>query len=89
MENLNRVFFKSGLYRFIKHNICSFAERFAQFVQDVNAFPTHSNGRMNPIKELADMFEGMVGAVWVDSHQNLVATGAVIDKLFKTFHYGL
>lgn len=44
-------------------------------------YPVHSSGRVRTPKYLADMIEALIGAVWIDTDKNLVATGAVIDLL--------
>lgn len=80
-ERLAYGYVSSGLCRFLKYQISRFRARIAQFQQDMNIFSTHSNGRIDYPKLLADFVEAVVGAVFVDSGRNMDATGAVINKL--------
>lgn len=82
-ENFSRVCYEKGLHLRLKHKIRGFEGRLELFKRDLEDFDTHSNGRMDCIKELADLLEAIVGAVWVDSKQNWAVTRDFIEQLVE------
>lgn len=48
-----------------------------EFVEGIAVYPTHSHGMIDPPKVLADIFESLIGAIFVDTDASMNATWEV------------
>ncbi|KAH7533100.1 hypothetical protein FEM48_Zijuj04G0094400 [Ziziphus jujuba var. spinosa] len=79
-EKLARVAVKHGLHRFLRHNKPKLEDEIRKFIQEISEFPLHSNGLIDVPKDLADIVESAIGAVFIDSDSSL----DIVWKVFKS-----
>ncbi|XP_031263368.1 ribonuclease 3-like protein 3 [Pistacia vera] len=77
-EKLARVAIKLGLHRFLRHKKPLLEEQIREFSEAILDYPLHSNGLVDVPKDLADIIESTIGAVFIDSHCS-------IDTVWKVF----
>ena len=65
-EKLARVALRHGLHRYLRHNKPYLAGQIQEFSRAVVEYPLHSNGLIDAPKDLADIVESTIGAVFMD-----------------------
>jgi dsRNA-specific ribonuclease len=70
-EKLARAAVAHGLHRFLRHEVPSFQRDVDDFAEEIAGYPLHSNGRVRTPKLLSDIVESLIGAVSVDSDDDL------------------
>ncbi|XP_048434652.1 ribonuclease 3-like protein 3 [Pyrus x bretschneideri] len=76
-EKLARVAVKHGLYRYLRHRKPLLEEQIRKFMRAISDYPLHSNGLIDAPKNLADIVESTIGAVFMDCKS--------IDIVWKVF----
>ncbi|CAN6574241.1 unnamed protein product [Malus baccata var. baccata] len=76
-EKLARVAIKHGLHRYLRHRKPLLEEQIREFTQAIHEYPLHSNGLIDAPKNLADIVESTIGAVFMDCNS--------IDIVWKVF----
>ncbi|KAF3443629.1 hypothetical protein FNV43_RR13319 [Rhamnella rubrinervis] len=82
-EKLARVAVKHGLHRFLRHTKPCLEEEITKFTQEITEFPLHSNGLIDVPKDLADVVESAIGAVFIDSNSCLDTVWKVFKSLLE------
>ncbi|TKY50002.1 Ribonuclease 3 protein 3 [Spatholobus suberectus] len=77
-EKLARVAIKHGFHRYLRHRKPRLEEQIHEFTQAISEYPLHSNGLIDVPKDLADIVESTIGAVFIDC-------GSSIDIVWKIF----
>ncbi|CAN6708076.1 unnamed protein product [Malus baccata var. baccata] len=76
-EKLARVAVKHGLYPYLRHRKPLLEEQIREFTRAISDYPLHSNGLIDAPKNLADIVESTIGAVFMDCKS--------IDVVWKVF----
>ncbi|XP_044504199.1 ribonuclease 3-like protein 3 [Mangifera indica] len=84
-EKLARVAIKLGLHKFLRHKKPLLEEQVQEFSKAILNFPLHSNGLIDVPKDLADIIESTVGAVFIDSHCSIDTVWKVFKLLLEPF----
>ncbi|XP_027341669.1 ribonuclease 3-like protein 3 [Abrus precatorius] len=79
-EKLARVAIKHGLHRYLRHKKPRLQEKIQEFIKGIAEYPLHSNGLIDVPKNLADIVESTIGAVFIDCGSSV----DVVWKVFKT-----
>ncbi|KAK7316574.1 hypothetical protein RJT34_00139 [Clitoria ternatea] len=77
-EKLARVAIKHGFHRYLRHKKPRLDEQIQEFIEVIKDYPLHSNGLIEAPKDLADIVESTIGAVYIDC-------GFSIDNVWKIF----
>ncbi|KAL6175061.1 hypothetical protein ACLB2K_051704 [Fragaria x ananassa] len=65
-EKLARVALRHNFHRYLRHKKPYLADQIQQFSRAVLEYPLHSNGLIDAPKDLADVVESLIGAVFMD-----------------------
>nr|XP_011463248.1 PREDICTED: ribonuclease 3-like protein 3 [Fragaria vesca subsp. vesca] len=65
-EKLARVALRHNFHRYLRHKKPYLADQIQQFSLAVLEYPLHSNGLIDAPKDLADVVESLIGAVFMD-----------------------
>ncbi|CAL2249350.1 unnamed protein product [Prunus armeniaca] len=76
-EKLARVAIKHGLHRYLRHKKPLLEEQIREFTRAISHYPLHSNGLIDAPKNLADIVESTIGAVFMDCNS--------IDTVWEAF----
>ncbi|XP_021822919.1 ribonuclease 3-like protein 3 [Prunus avium] len=76
-EKLARVAIKHGLHRYLRHKKPLLEEQIREFTRAISHYPLHSNGLVDAPKNLADIVESTIGAVFMDCNS--------IDTVWEAF----
>ncbi|KAJ4831731.1 hypothetical protein Tsubulata_042527 [Turnera subulata] len=82
-EKLARVAVRHGLHRFLRHNKPLLEEQIREFSQAILDYPLHSNGLVDAPKDLADIVESSMGAVFIDSNFSIDTVWQVFKDLLE------
>ncbi|KAI4308355.1 hypothetical protein L6164_031438 [Bauhinia variegata] len=77
-EKLARVAIRHGLHRYLRHKKPLLEQQIQEFSRGIMEYPLHSNGLIDVPKNLADIVESTIGAVFIDSDSS-------IDTVWKVF----
>ncbi|KAK7306649.1 hypothetical protein VNO77_44601 [Canavalia gladiata] len=77
-EKLARVALKHGFHRYLRHKKPLLEEQIHEFTNAISEYPLHSHGAINVPKDLADIVESTIGAIFIDC-------GCSIDIVWKVF----
>ncbi|KAL6136932.1 hypothetical protein ACLB2K_062227 [Fragaria x ananassa] len=76
-EKLARVALRHGFHRYLRHKKRLLEDQIQEFARAVVHYPLHSNGLIDAPKDLADLVESIIGAVFMDCNS--------IDIVWKVF----
>ncbi|XP_062028315.1 ribonuclease 3-like protein 3 [Rosa rugosa] len=65
-EKLARVALRHGFHRYLRHKKRLLEDQIQEFARAVLDYPLHSNGLIDAPKDLADLVESTIGAVFMD-----------------------
>lgn len=65
-EKLARVALRHGFHRYLRHRKPFLVDQIQEFARAVLEYPLHSNGLIDAPKDLADVVESTIGAVFMD-----------------------
>ncbi|XP_062025714.1 endoribonuclease Dicer homolog 1-like [Rosa rugosa] len=65
-EKLARVALRHGFHRYLRHRKPYLVDQIQEFSRAVIEYPLHSNGLIDAPKDLADVVESTIGAVFMD-----------------------
>ncbi|XP_045809730.1 ribonuclease 3-like protein 3, partial [Trifolium pratense] len=82
-EKLARVAIKHGLYRYLRHKKPMLGEQIQEFTKAIEEYPLHSNGLIDVPKNLADIVESTIGAVFIDCDLSIDIVWKVFGKLLE------
>ncbi|CAL5342379.1 unnamed protein product [Camellia sinensis] len=82
-EKLARVAVKHDLYKYLRHKKPLLDGQIREFMDAIPEYPFHSNGLIDAPKDLADMVESTIGAIFIDSNSSLDTTWKVIKSLLE------
>ncbi|KAJ4788686.1 dicer-like 3 [Rhynchospora pubera] len=84
-EKLARIAVAHGLHRYLRHKAPQLESQINQFVDDLDNYPIHSNGLLDPPKVLADIVESLLGAVYVDTNKCYETVWKIFMRLSRPF----
>ncbi|KAF8410766.1 hypothetical protein HHK36_003303 [Tetracentron sinense] len=70
-EKFARISVEHELYPYLRFSNESFKEQIKVFKEEIYSYPLHCNSLIKTPKFLADIFESLIGAVFMDSKHNL------------------
>ncbi|KAL3845281.1 hypothetical protein ACJIZ3_002684 [Penstemon smallii] len=79
-EKLARVAFNFKLHTFLRHKKPKLAKQIEDFEKAILEYPIHSTGLIDAPKNLADLVESLVGAIYMDSN-SMDTTWKIVEKL--------
>ncbi|XP_044503786.1 ribonuclease 3-like protein 3 [Mangifera indica] len=82
-EKLARVAIKLGLQKFLRHKKPLLEEQIREFSEAILDYPLHSNGLVDVPKDLADIIESTIGAVFIDSRCSMDTVWKVFKRLLE------
>ncbi|KAJ7960356.1 ribonuclease 3-like protein 3 [Quillaja saponaria] len=82
-EKLARVAIKHDLHRYLRHKKPLLGEQIREFRLGILEYPLHSNGLIDAPKDLADIVESTIGAVFIDSHSSMDTVWEVFKNLLE------
>ncbi|KAL1567598.1 ribonuclease 3-like protein 3 [Salvia divinorum] len=82
-EKLARVTLKHELHEFLRHNILLLEPQIEEFREAIAKYPLHSSGLIDAPKVLADIFEALIGAIFLDCKSSFDTTWEVVKKLLE------
>ncbi|KAL7185837.1 hypothetical protein ACSBR2_027740 [Camellia fascicularis] len=82
-EKLARVAVKHDLYKYLRHKKPLLDGQIREFMDAISEYPFHSNGLIDAPKDLADIVESTIGAIFIDSNSSLDTTWKVIKSLLE------
>ncbi|AES71622.2 putative ribonuclease III [Medicago truncatula] len=82
-EKLARVAINHGLDRYLRHKKPQLGEQIEAFTKAIEDYPIHSNGHIHVPKDLADMVESTIGALFIDCDSSLEIVWKVFRKLLE------
>ncbi|RDX73328.1 Ribonuclease 3-like protein 3, partial [Mucuna pruriens] len=65
-EKLARVCIRHGFHRFLRHRKPRLEQQIQEFTKAMAEYPLHSNGLIDVPKDLANIVESTIGAVFID-----------------------
>ncbi|KAG6387024.1 hypothetical protein SASPL_152206 [Salvia splendens] len=82
-EKLARATLKLELHEFLRHNIFLLEPQIEEFREAIAKYPLHSSGLIDAPKVLADIFEALIGAIFLDCKSSFDTTWEVVKKLLE------
>ncbi|XP_042041193.1 ribonuclease 3-like protein 3 [Salvia splendens] len=82
-EKLARATMKLGLHEFLRDNIFLLEPQIEEFREAIAKYPLHSPGLIDAPKVLADIFEALIGAIFLDCKSSFDTTWEVVKKLLE------
>ncbi|XP_047973104.1 ribonuclease 3-like protein 3 isoform X1 [Salvia hispanica] len=82
-EKLARATLKLELHEFLRHNIFLLEHQIEEFREAIAKHPLHSSGLIDAPKVLADIFEALIGAIFLDCKSSFDTTWEVVKKLLE------
>ncbi|KAK1414374.1 hypothetical protein QVD17_30118 [Tagetes erecta] len=82
-EALARAAFKHGLHNYLRHRKPLLHAKIQEFMEGIVEYPTHSHGMIDPPKALADIFESLIGAIFIDTDESMDDTWKVAERLLQ------
>ncbi|GAU23033.1 hypothetical protein TSUD_336810 [Trifolium subterraneum] len=82
-EKLARAAVKHGLHRYLRHKKPLLGEQIQEFTKAIAEYPLHSNGLIDAPKNLADIVESTIGAVFIYCNFSIDIVWKVFGKLLE------
>ncbi|KAL8223723.1 hypothetical protein R6Q57_019198 [Mikania cordata] len=82
-EALARAALKHELHRHLRHQKHLFQGQIQTFMKEIVEYPSHSQGMIDPPKVLADVFESLIGALFIDTDFSMDDTWKVVERLLQ------
>ncbi|CAL0302273.1 unnamed protein product [Lupinus luteus] len=82
-EKLARVAIKHGFHHYLRHNKPLLHKQINIFMEEILEYPLHSNGLVEVPKNLADIVESIIGAVFIDCGNSVETVWMVFKSLLE------
>ncbi|KAM7495227.1 hypothetical protein LguiB_029836 [Lonicera macranthoides] len=82
-EKLARVAVTHNLDKYLRHKKPLLDTQIREFKKAILDYPSHSNGLIDAPKDLSDIVESTIGAIFLDSGSSLDTTWKVVEKLLQ------
>ncbi|OIV95124.1 hypothetical protein TanjilG_21514 [Lupinus angustifolius] len=82
-EKLARVAIKHGFHHYLRHNKPLLHKRINIFMEEILEYPLHSNGLVEVPKDLADIVESIIGAVFIDCGNSVDTVWRIFERLLE------
>ncbi|KAE9593663.1 putative ribonuclease III [Lupinus albus] len=82
-EKLARVAIKHGFHHYLRHNKPILQKQINIFMEEILEYPLHSNGLIEVPKNLADIVESIIGAVFIDCGNSFDTVWMIFKSLLE------